>query len=445
MTRVDCGQVEVPLRYDTPGAPAISIAYARIRAATPTDADPVILLGGGPGEKLVASTGALLRPGSPFLGLARTRDLVLIDQRGVGLSRPALECPEVGTASPTAGADEVAALLVRCSRRLRTAGNDLSAYSTANDVRDLDVLRQSLGYTRVNLLGVSYGARLAQQALRGDPDWIRSVVLSSPIPAEANFVADGPRSFGQALSRTFRLCTASRACRARYPGLSRTLDAAIRRLERSPAVVSVTARGRTVKVPFTAGLAATILFASYYSPQGVAQVPGIITALGHGDHARLLRGAGLQTTSGSPISLGMQLSFLCQEEATRLPGTSASRARGLAPAPRVLADVSIVIGRPLAAICRQWGVPPTTEPTFTPVASTVPALVVTGQLDQITPPRYGETVARQLPNSTLVQVPGVGHSPLFGAGPCGIRAAAAFFADPAAPPPVACLRRGGGR
>jgi len=65
--------------------------------------------------------------------------------------------------------------------------------------------------------------------------------------------------------------------------------------------------------------------------------------------------------------------------------------------------------------------------------------------DQITPARYGETITRQLPNSTLVEVPGVGHSPLFAAGPCGIRAAAAFFDDPAAPPPVACLRRGGGR
>ncbi len=443
--RVDCGHVEVPLRHEVPGSPSIGVYYARVRAATPTHADPVVLLGGGPGEKTAAAVGALLTPKGPFRSLADRRDLIVIDQRGVGLSKPALECTELASAPPTATTGDVVALLGRCGARLRGQGIDLGAFSTGQNAADLDVLRRTLGYERVNLLGGSYGARLAQQALRGDPSWIRSVVLTSPIPAEANFVAAGPRTFGQALARTFRLCAASAACRARYPDLSGTLDRAITRLERRPASISLTARGRTVRVPITATFAATVLFASYYSPQGVAQVPRLIQALGRGQYGPLVSGAGVQTTSGSPVSLGMQLSALCQEEGARLAGSVVAQNRRLAPAPRALAAGSIVIGEPLRRICRTWGVEPTSFPTFTPVASTVPALIVTGQLDQITAPRYGETVARQLPNSTLVEVPGAGHSALFAAGPCGIRAAAAFIDDPSAPPPVACLRRGGGR
>ncbi|MGD9571310.1 MAG: alpha/beta hydrolase [Thermoleophilia bacterium] len=443
--RVDCGHVEVPLRHEVPGSPSIGVYFARVRAATPTHADPVMLLGGGPGEKTAAATGAPLTPRAPFRSLAERRDLVVIDQRGVGLSRPALECAELASAPPTATTVDVTALLRRCGARLRSGGVDLGAFSTGQSVRDLDVLRRTLGYARVNLLGGSYGARLAQQALRGDPDWVRSVVLTSPVPAEANFVADGPRTFGRALARTFRLCAASAACRARYGDLSGTLDGAIRRLQRSPAEVPVTLRGRTVRVPVTATFAATVLFASYYSPQGIAQVPRLVADLGRGRYRALLSGAGVQTTSGSPVSLGMQLSALCQEEGARLRGSVVRRNRTLAPAPRALAAGSVVIGEPLRRICRTWGVPPTAFPTFAPVVSTVPALIVTGQLDQITAPRYGETVARQLPNSTLVEVPGAGHSALFAAGPCGIRAAAAFLDDPSAPPPVACLRRGGGR
>ena len=183
--RVDCGFINVPLRYDVP-SPEIRIAYARIRAARPGAADATLLLGGGPGEKILRSLGPVSRPGGLGPLLARTRDLILIDQRGVGRSTPALECPIGGVPR----GETLAGLFVQCAARLRAAGNDLSAYNTLNDVRDLDQVRQALGYPQLNLFGSSYGARLALEALRGEPPWIRSVVLSSAIPAEANFVAD---------------------------------------------------------------------------------------------------------------------------------------------------------------------------------------------------------------------------------------------------------------
>lgn len=450
--RVDCGLVAVPLRHAEPGGRQIAIAFARVRAARPSAADPILLLAGGPGEKLVAGVGGLLR-GSPVGALATDRDLLLIDQRGVGRSRPALECgPAVpgmmGASGPTPerAESEVAAyvgLLQLCAQRLRRAGNDLGAYNTLENVRDLDLVRQALGYAQVNIFGTSYGARLAQQALRGEPAWVRSVALSSPVPAEENFVEDGASSFAGALQRTFALCAASARCRGRYPDLSARLERAMRRLVAEPAEVRLRdpRTGRRVGVPLSASTAAGVLFVLYYAPEGPAVVPRVVDALADGRYqslAPLFEGVS-EAATGS-ISLGMQYSFLCQEEAAYTsPQRVRSRARSLPLAARLLAADSPVIGRPLFAACAAWGLGRASADTFAPVRSAVPALVVTGQLDQITPPRYGAVVAAQLGTSTLVEVPGVGHSPLLAAGPCGVRILREFVADPARSPSTACL------
>ena len=105
--------------------------------------------------------------------------------------------------------------------------------------------------------------------------------------------------------------------------------------------------------------------------------------------------------------------------------------------------MSPIVGQPLLSVCAGWGLPRADPLTFQPVSSAKPAVVFTGQLDQITPPRYGATVARQLPNSTLIPVPFVGHSPAVAAGACGIGIISRFFDDPSVAPKTACLRGSG--
>lgn len=380
-----------------------------------------------------------LAAGGAGARLARTRDLILIDQRGVGRSAPALECSLKNATSQ----QTVVTFYQACAARLRADGNDLSAYTTLNNVRDLDQVRQALGYAQLNIFGTSYGARLAQQALRGAPPWIRSVALSSPIPAEENFVADVGSSFAAALARTFATCRSSRTCNRRYPGLARSLDRTMRRLTARPAAVRVRAGGRTRTVPITAGDVSAVLFSAYYAPGGVVQVIRLVDALGHGDLRALASGGG-GGLSASSISIGMELTFLCQEEAAYGPASLNANARRLPLAARALVATNPIVGQPLLSICSGWGVPKADPVTFQPVTSATPALVFTGQFDQITPPRYGQTVSRQLPNSTLVRVPFVGHSPALGAQACGAGIIARFFDDPSVKPDTACIAKVGG-
>lgn len=174
--RLRCGMVRLPMRYDAPDGRAIRLAVVVVRAAHLRHDDPIVVLSGGPGEPLVRETAALVGPGRPLTALAARRDLVLFDQRGVGRSRPSLSCDrEIDRTAPGPAADFTrlaVRVYRRCAARLRRAGVDLDAFRTASNARDIDGLRRALGYGRVNLFGTSYGARLAHQALRGDPAWI---------------------------------------------------------------------------------------------------------------------------------------------------------------------------------------------------------------------------------------------------------------------------------
>jgi pimeloyl-ACP methyl ester carboxylesterase len=193
---VTCGTIAVPTDHDDPDGDTIDLAVAILPAADDSEATPIFLLGGGPGEHAVVPLLEMLAPDAPFLELAASRDVVVIDQRGAGASMPALECPEFQeelaevTETAEIGRASIEAITV-CRERLDGEGVDLSAFDTAAGVADLEAVRRALGYETVSLFGTSYGARLALQATREYPDTIESAALSSPIPAEENFVADG--------------------------------------------------------------------------------------------------------------------------------------------------------------------------------------------------------------------------------------------------------------
>ena len=181
----------------------------------------------------------------------------------------------------------------------------------------------------------------------------------------------------------------------------------------------------------------------YYSREGVRRVPAALDAIAHGRVPAFAVEPGSGRT-GAPVTDGMTLSVVCAEEAAYADRDRIARiARRLPPLPRALVTADTLLGRPLFAICRRWGVPRAAATTFRPVRSDTPALVVTGQLDQITPPRYGRTVAAQLPNARYVDVRGVGHSPVLAGGACAVRVVLRFLDDPAAPlRPAPCVGRG---
>lgn len=440
---ITCGMVAVPLDHADASAGTIDIAVAILPAADASaGGPPIFLLGGGPGEHTVAPILQALTPDSPFLELTATRDVVVLDQRGVGASVPALECPEFTEAlSQVSDSAEVAPValdaITACHDRLEQEGVDLSAFDTAADVADLDAVRVSLGYDRMSLYGTSYGARLALQAARAYPETIESVALSSPIPAEGNFIVDAAASFDRAIAALGEACAADPACDATYPDVTGAVQRLVQQFDAEPAMVDITdpATGEVVPVPIDGATLATVFFGLFYAPDGPATFPYLVTSLAAGD----LSGLSALFSQAPPavISQGQQLSFLCAEEAgVAAPEDQATGDLGVGAR---LVDSSPIVGRTLWDLCDVWDVEPGAAETFEAISTDVPLLVVTGQFDQITPPEYGETVAAAATTAWYVEVAGVGHAPLLAVGPCGVAVLDAFVTNPTEEPDFGCV------
>jgi pimeloyl-ACP methyl ester carboxylesterase len=440
---VHCGLVTVPLEHDDPSGPTIELATATFPASDPQGGPPILMLAGGPGERLVQpvleglTAGAGLNP-----ALHATRDFVLLDQRGVGASRPALECPEVFDALLGAtDAASVRALAVpayaACAARLEAEGVDLSAFDTANDVEDVDMVREALGYEQVHLFGTSYGARLALKVAGAHPEGVASAVLSSPVPGEANFVADVGASYDRVLLALDEACAEDPACAAFAPGLLETFEATLAELEAEPATVEVVdpVTGEVQVTTIDAATLSQVVYSFFYAPGGPAVVPALIAATAEGNFDLLLGSSPALTES--PYAYGVQASFLCAEEAVDAPPAGVPEPETLAA--RLLLASNPVVGAGLADVCEVWDVEPEGPETFAPVVTDVPVLVVTGEFDQITPPSYGRAIAEALPDATYVEVPGAGHSPLFNAGICGAQLMLDFVEGPGGELDTSCL------
>ena len=428
-----CGYVVVPERHARPDGPTIRLAvdvYERMNLAAPPE--PAVYLQGGPGVKRSSTTQAIWRIATG--AVRQNRDVILYDQRGVGQSRPSLDCPELDQARfeiAEHGLDFVTApqrfgAIEQCRDRLQGTGADLAAYTTAESVADLDDIRAALGYERVNLVGMSYGTYLAQAAMRAHPTRIRSVVLDSVVPLDIQIRAQPfTAEADAALEQTFVLCAADPACNRAFPRLRDRYLQLLTRLAQQPVRVPVPGDS-TRSVLIDARRFGRAVYDRMYL--GPSSVPLLITTTDRGDYRHLSEEVLKSIRTLPSYAEGYSFSVNCK----RLADTHGpARPSGSGPLTRLGPYPSLVES------CQSW---PTDrpDPTFsTPLRSELPTMIVAGQLDPATPPAYGQRVARGLPNSVYVEMPGQGHVPSVYT-VCGRSIVADFLDDPTRPPDTAC-------
>jgi pimeloyl-ACP methyl ester carboxylesterase len=397
-----CGTIEVPEDWSRPAGRRIALRAAVIEAEDPQGPpDPVLPLAGGPGQAIVEVYPAIA---GAFARLARDRDVVLVDQRGTGGSAP-LACeedlpdPSLEPVSGEAEARKVAA----CARAL-SARADLARYRTDDFARDLDRARQVLGYDRVNLVGFSYGSRAALVYARLFPDRVRTLVLDGVAPVDmavgGTFERDGQR----ALELLFRRCRADPACAARFPDLDGRLRSLLARLARAPRRVSTRdpLTGAAVEVRVEADALRSVVMAFSYTPESAALLPLAIESAERGDVAALAAQLLYLTRDlRAGMSGPLQLSVVCAEDvpfiAADPPAAAASRYLGTS------------VQDAFRRLCAGWPVRPVPASWKDPVRSEVPALLLSGEADPVTPPEWAERAARTLPNARAVVLPGQGH------------------------------------
>jgi pimeloyl-ACP methyl ester carboxylesterase len=433
-----CGEVMVPESRSGGSDRSIALGVQVVLAKrSPKQSDPIVLLGGGPGEVLTDKAASIAA--SPAMG---DRDVILLDQRGVGLSRPALRCDGLDRDERMHGfmtRAERDRLLAICFRRYASV-TDLSAFSTAESASDvIDVVR-TLGYTSWNILGVSYGTRVGLTLMRMRPAGIRSVVLDSPYPPDINGFDAKPSFYFDQLDALLAGCAANAACAGAYPKLKSRVVAAMLALDHHPvrALVRAETGGSPRRVTVSLRLVLGQIHDAMYDGDGLRRIPSALDSLARGDYlnffARLdgppVANAPLQPAAGG-FAEGMQRSVLCNDE----QGWG-GRPRPLASRwPSQLTDAfRYPYGR---EDCRVWHVASAARASHASVHSDLPALILVGEYDPITPPVLAQAAHAQLTNSRFVVMPGLGHAVT--STPCGQMLLAQFTADPSRPLDERCV------
>ncbi len=366
-------------------------------AASPRP-DPLFLLVGGPGQ---AATEAGARLAETLRDVLEKRDIVLVDQRGTGQSNP-LDCetdraqPLRELFAPRSDPNETRA----CRAALDA---DTRLYATPAAMDDLDDVRAALGYEHVNLWGGSYGTRAALVYLRQHPERVRSLILDGSAPFDLKLPLYVARDAQRALDLLYADCEQDPDCQRAFPGARQKLDRLLSGLEQGPLETTLAHPRSGAPLPLRierAGLASA-LRNLLYVPQLAGLLPLAVDRALAGDFGVFVASADAFSQSVS-VSTGMFLSIVCAEDVPRFDeALSEQLTRGTFLGGAWLAD--------MRAECKEWPAARLTESYFEPVTSDVPSLLLSGNLDPVTPPSWGEQVARSLTSSRHVVVPGAGH------------------------------------
>jgi pimeloyl-ACP methyl ester carboxylesterase len=397
-----CGRFPVAEDPDDPAGRRIELAVAVIPAvAARALPDPLFLLAGGPGQGARESFVGLL---GALSGVRRERDIVLLDQRGTGDSNR-MQCDFPAEALETGGTPEQLQELARAC--LATLPGDPRFYTTSVAVRDLDAVRAALGYERINLYGASYGTRVAQHYLRRYPDRVRSVILDGVVYPAMTLGPALALDAENALQSVFERCEAAPSCAARYPDLRRDFDALRARLDASPARLRIpdpsTAEPREVEFGGEQLALATRMLV--YSDATAALLPLFIhQAQASGNLAPLAAQAEMiHDQLEDAMAIGMHNSVACSED---LPFVDLQEVDRAALARSFLGEDMIDT---LAAICATWPRGPVDEDLKAPLASAVPALLLSGEFDPVTPPAYAARAATGFSDHASLVFRGQGH------------------------------------
>ncbi|MEZ5355592.1 MAG: alpha/beta hydrolase [Bryobacteraceae bacterium] len=366
-----------------------------------SSADPLFLFAGGPGQ---GAAKIAKNMGGAFRLVQDTRDLVFIDQRGTGDSNP-LDCKgDEHDADDLNKALRLEVPLEVFRDCLKKYDADPRLYTTPVAMDDIDEVRRHLGYGQINLWGGSYGTRAALVFLRRHEDAVRSVILDGVAPPDMRlplwFARDGQRS----LDLTLDACTADPGCARRFPDLRGKVKQVLERLERKPRLKLTHPRtGETAEATVSREAIALVIMGALYAPATASLLPRLIEDAAGGNFEGLLALAFMgEASSDTGMSQGMFLSVACAEDMPRIqPADVAASAAGT-----FLGDAMF---RTRMKACEFWPVGKVPPEYYQPVVSDKPTLVLSGRLDPVTPPAWGEGVAKHLSNSRHIVVPGAGH------------------------------------
>ena len=375
----------------------LAVVVLRAKSATPRP-DPLFVFAGGPGSDVTQSQRGYLNAWQQ-----QDRDVVLVSQRGtggdnrLGCSLAADDTNIQGYLDPLFRDDVFKPCLEELKRKF-----DLTKYSTFAAADDYNEVRLALGYDRINVTGGSYGTRMALVYMRQHPATVRTAILNGVVPIANKNPLYHAANFDLGIRALFAECAADADCRTAVPNLEAEFKAILARLDAKPAAASVAHPASNAKVAVTLSREAFLeaLRVAMYSGARSRQAPMLIHRAYEGDFDPFAD-VGLSSERGlrQRLALGHLLSVTCAEDVDRITEQEIGTIAG----PTLAGDGRV---RGQRKMCAFW--PRSTLPKDygDPVSVNVPTLLLSGTLDPVTPPRWGDEAASHLPRSLHLVVPG---------------------------------------
>lgn len=221
---IECGSLDVPLDYDDPTGPTITLALQRTLATGPERIGSLLFNPGGPGVSTLDFDYVSVLPLVFDEALVERFNIVGWDPRGVGRSEP-VDCvddldPYLNAVDPTPDDDAEQAALDQAGQDLAAACHDadgdlLPHVSTQDTARDMDAIRNALGEATISYFGFSYGSELGAMYATLFPQSVRAMVIdgaTNPSPDPTAEARESAVGIERALDRVLRDCAEDDGC-----------------------------------------------------------------------------------------------------------------------------------------------------------------------------------------------------------------------------------------
>ena len=294
---------------------------------------------------------------------------------------------------------------VREMRQALEKNADLTKYTTSIAMDDLDDVRAWLGYDKINLFGLSYGTRAALVYLRQHPEHVRSVILVAVAPTDLKLPLHHAESGARAMDLLLTECENDSACHAAFPQIRDDWKNVLVQLEKEPARMEYSPPDKSAPtgVEIQRGVFAEKIRNWMYDRDKAARIPLIIHHAADGDFTPFLKQA-IGPSIPDFLADGMYLSVTCAEDVPFIDSAEAAKLTDDNP----FGDYRVFQQTRACSMWPRGEIPPD---FLEPVRSNAPVLIFSGNMDPVTPPKYGEEIGKYLPNSRHVIIPEAGHGP----------------------------------
>ncbi|MEL7184804.1 MAG: alpha/beta hydrolase [Pseudomonadota bacterium] len=375
------GQVEGDIELRVAVVPALNL--------TP-ETDPVVPIAGGPGQGSVQFYTAY---SSAFEPVRRNRDILLVDQRGTGDSAT-MDCEFDDDLVEGQYSTE---LTIKYTQQcLDELPHDARFFTTSVAVQDLDAVREALGYPALNLYGVSYGSRVAQHYARQYPQHTRTITIDVVVPPQKSLGPEIATESQAAVDNILGRCLDDTACSEHFPNIDQTFDDVLARLTDAPVdvVAPHPSTGRPEAFAFGQNEFAVAIRLLAYSPRSIALMPLLIHEAGEGHYVPLASQYLMTMISlTDALSLGMHNSVMCSED---VPFFDPETIDYDALAASYMGPLQLDA---LEAICSIWPAGPIDDGFKEPLATDLPVLLLSGDVDPITPPSWANLAMVDMDNA----------------------------------------------